>query len=142
MSKNDRQPLEYYLGLHYPFRVLAGEGGDYVVTFPDLPGCVTQADTIEEIGPMAEDARRLWIETEYEAGEEIPLPSTPAEYSGRFNVRLPKSLHRRLAEMAEDEGVSLNQLMTSLLSAGTAGQSRGRARSAPRKHAKRPARLR
>lgn len=38
------------------------------------------------------------------------------EYSGKFLVRLPKSLHRQLAEEAEREGVSLNQWITAILS--------------------------
>lgn len=120
MTTDAREPLDYYIGLNYPFQVIASEGGDFVVLFPDLPGCMTQVESIEEIGPMAEDARRLWITSEYEDGESIPLPSMPEEYSGRFNVRIPKSLHRRLAEAADREGVSLNQLVLSLLSRGEA----------------------
>ncbi len=52
------------------------EGG-YVIVFPDLPGCMTQVESLEEVGPAAEEIRALWIETEYEAGEEIPPPSYP-----------------------------------------------------------------
>jgi predicted RNase H-like HicB family nuclease len=105
------------------------EGG-YVVRFPDLLGCVTQAETIEEIGAMAEEARVLWIETEYEAGEEIPLPSQSPDYSGRFNLRLPKSLHARLAESAERDGVSLNQYVIMLTAAGEAALASSRMRHA------------
>ena len=57
-----------------------------------------------------------WIESEYESGAAIPLPSYPEEHSGRFNVRLPRSLHRELAESAQREGVSLNQYVVMLLS--------------------------
>jgi len=46
-----------------------------------------------------------------------PLPSSDNSYSGKLLVRMPKSLHRRLAETAEREGVSLNQYIVSLLSA-------------------------
>jgi predicted RNase H-like HicB family nuclease len=118
-----RQPLDYYLGLQYPFRVDADPHGGYVIAFPDLPGCLTQADEPDEIGPMAEEARGLWIETEFEAGNEIPLPSYPLEYSGKFNLRLPKSLHAQLAQSAEREGVSLNQYVISLIAAGQASLS-------------------
>jgi len=62
-----------------------------------------------------EEARRLWLEAAYEHGDEIPLPSTEREYSGRVLVRMPKSLHRRLDEEAKAEGVSLNQYIVSLL---------------------------
>jgi predicted RNase H-like HicB family nuclease len=127
-----RRPLEEYLALQYRFQAIAEPDGGYVVVFPDLPGCLTQVETVDEIGPMAEDARRLWIETEYERGAEIPLPSYPEEYSGKFNVRIPRSLHRALAESAEQEGVSLNQYVTTLLARGDA-QMRSRTEStAPR----------
>ena len=50
----------------------------------------------------------------------IPPPSVePAEsYSGKWQLRAPKSLHRRLAERAKREGVSLNALAVTLLAEG------------------------
>ena len=60
------------------------------------------------------------METTYEDGQEIPLPRTEETYSGKFVVRIPKYLHRRLAERAAKEEVSLNQYVEALLSAGTA----------------------
>ena len=115
-----RRPLSDYLEAAYPFRVDADPDGGFVISFPDLPGCISQAETAAEIGPMAEEARQLWIETEYEAGESIPEPSFPPSFSGRFNLRLPRSLHARLAESSEREGVSLNQYVLALLAAGEA----------------------
>ena len=120
MATKIQKTLEEYLGLNYPFRVDADPDGVYVITFPDLPGCMTQVEDVGEIGAAAEEVRRLWIITEYEDAAEIPLPSYPEEYSGKFNLRLPKSLHRRLAELAEREAVSLNQLVVSFLAAGDA----------------------
>ena len=115
------EPLDHYLALEYPFNVVADPDGGYVVLFPDLPGCMTQVERLDEVGPMAEDARLLWLETTYEQGElDIPLPSYPEEYSGKFNLRLPRSLHRRLAESAERDGVSLNSYATELLGRGDA----------------------
>ncbi len=111
-----RRPLEDYLALRYPFNVIADPDGGYVVVFPDLPGCMTQVESLDELPAMAEEARRLWIETAHEQGHDIPLPSHPEGYSGKFNLRLPRSLHRSLAEAAEREGVSLNQYVLSLLS--------------------------
>jgi predicted RNase H-like HicB family nuclease len=118
--KTLRKPLDYYLALQYSFNVRAEPEGGYVALFPDLPGCMTQGETLEELVAMAEDARRGWIETEYERGNEIPLPSYTEEYSGKFNVRIPKSLHRSLAEAAEREGMSLNQYVVYVLSRGDA----------------------
>jgi antitoxin HicB len=119
MATEARQPLEYYLALDYPVNLLADPNGGYVAVFPDLPGCLTQGETLAEVAAMAEEARRLWIEVEHDRGHSIPLPSYPEEeYSGQFRVRLPKSLHRRLAESAAVEGVSLNQYVVMLLTRG------------------------
>ena len=115
MSAPADKSLEEYLALEYPFQVIASTDGGYVIRFPDLPGCVSQADDLAEIGGIAEEIRTLWIETEYEAGAAIPLPSYLEGYSGKFNLRLPQSLHRTLAESAAQEGVSLNQYVTTLL---------------------------
>ena len=86
-----------------------------MVEFPDLPGCLTQVETVEEIPEMAEEARQLWLQTALEDGQDIPLPSYPEEYSGKFVLGLPRSLHRTLAESAERDGVSLNQYVATLL---------------------------
>lgn len=116
----ERKPLSYYLSLDYPMHAVADPDGGYVAVFPDLPGCLTQAESLVELAAMANEARELWIETEYERGHDIPLPSYPEEYSGKFNLRIPRSLHRTLAEAAEREGVSLNQYVLTLLAQGHA----------------------
>lgn len=126
MAQHARQTLDEYLAREYPFHVIASRDGGYVIVYPDLPGCITQADTVEELPELAEEARRLWIEAEYEDGRDIPSPSYPEEHSGKFVVRLPKSLHRRLAEEAEQQGVSLNQHVVDLLSRGDAHSRVGR----------------
>ncbi len=113
--------LRYYLALKYPFTIIPDQEGGYTGKVDDLPGCITQGDTLEEIVEMIEDARRAWIETMYEMGEAIPTPGEVETYSGRFVVRLPKSLHRDLARVAKREGVSLNQYVTSLLSSSVHG---------------------
>lgn len=122
MNTASRVTLDDYLSLEYPFNVLVDPDGGYVIEFPDLKGCLTQADTLDEVAPMAAEARALWIEAAYEHGINIPLPSYPEDYSGKFVLRLPRSLHRRLAESAEREGVSLNQYVVMLLSGGDAEQ--------------------
>lgn len=114
-----RKPLEDYLSLQYPFVVHADPDGGYVIVYPDLPGCLSQAETLDEIPAMAEEAREGWIETEYEEGRNIPEPSHQ-EFSGKFNVRIPKSLHRALVGAASQDGVSLNQYVVMLLSSGNA----------------------
>jgi antitoxin HicB len=121
--QTERRPLNWYLNQPYPYTVVPDPEGGFVILFPDLPGCMTQVERSEEIAPMAEDARVLWIETEFELGADIPLPSGSNDYSGKFLVRVPRSLHRTLAESAEREGVSLNAYVTMLLARGV-GQER------------------
>ena len=130
--RRETKPLEYYLGLEYSFNAIADPDGGYVVVFPDLPGCMTQGDTLDEVRHMAEEARMLWIEAEYDTDPDgIPLPSYPADCGGEVSLRIPKSLHRSLAESAEAEGVSLNEYAATLLAQGDARNRRGRQASAP-----------
>ncbi len=93
------------------------EGGGYLIEFPDLPGCLSDGETIEEALANGMDAKSAWISAMREAGRPIPSPSSePSQtYSGRWVLRTPKSLHRTLAERAAHEGVSLNTLAVSLL---------------------------
>ena len=124
MSDNDimnvegRRPLAEYLAMDYPFQAVAGDNGGYVIVFPDLPGCMTQVDSLADVSPMVAEVKELWMETEYDLGHDIPLPSYPEEYSGTFNLRLSKSLHRRLAEAAARDDVSLNSYVVALLAEG------------------------
>ncbi len=115
MNTKARPTLDDALAREYPFNVIAHPDGGYVIEFPDLPGCMTQIETLDEVGPMAEEIRILWLETAYEMGNDIPMPSYPEEYSGRFVLRMPKSLHRTLAQAAEREGVSMNAYACQLL---------------------------
>ena len=74
-KKLERQPLEYYLALKYPISIYPEDEG-YTILIPDLPGCITQGETLEEAIESINEARELWIETVYtSAKKEIPLPS-------------------------------------------------------------------
>ncbi len=61
-------------------------------------------------------ARQLCVETVYDSGRYIPIPTTETDYSGKLLLRMPKYLHRRLAETSSREGVNLNQYILFLLS--------------------------
>jgi antitoxin HicB len=120
--------VKQYLELPYTIEVTKDESDEYAGWFArvvELPGCMTQADTFEELSAMIEDAMTAWIESALEDGESIPLPRSVEEYSGRFVVRIPKSLHRELVEMAEREGVSLNTFVNVALGKVT-GQSKNK----------------
>lgn len=95
------------------------EGGGYMVTFPDLPGCIADGDTVEEAVAEARDAFDAWTVAVGEDKGSIPSPKT---YSGQFVQRIPKTLHMRLAKQAANEGVSLNQLAATFLAQGLASR--------------------
>ncbi|MGN1368949.1 MAG: type II toxin-antitoxin system HicB family antitoxin [Aristaeellaceae bacterium] len=91
------------------------EEGGYVVSFPDLRGCISSGETVEQAVANANDAKRAWLSAAMEDGYEIPEPATDSEYSGQFKLRIPKSLHRQLAEHSKREGISMNQYCLYLL---------------------------
>lgn len=113
--------VDYYMELPYRMEIIPDkEEGGFIATFPDLPGCITVGDTIEEVIQNIVDAKRAWLEAELEIGAMIPEPEELKEYSGQFKLRLPKSLHKQLAEHSKSEGVSMNQYCVYLLSMNSA----------------------
>ena len=95
------------------------EGGGFMVSVPDLPGCIADGETIDEAIAEARDAFDAWVTAEMEDKGRLPAPKT---YSGQFVQRIPKTLHLRLAERAKSEGISLNQLAATLLAEGLASR--------------------
>lgn len=121
----EKKTIEYYMSLPYTVEVIHDEDG-YFAKIVELPGCMTWSDTFEELGPMIEDAMRGWVEDAFMYGDPIPEPRRRAqEFSGKVNLRMPKSLHRDLARRAEEEGVSLNQLMVTSLARSVGERGEG-----------------
>ena len=106
MSVNEYLELPYNIVVRH---INDDSGEYYFVTVQELDGCMSDGATIEEAYTNIREAMEGWIETKLEAGLNIPLPVDTGNYSGKFVVRLPKTLHRRLAIEAEKEGISLNQ---------------------------------
>jgi len=111
-----------YLDLPYgiTIRRMNDESGEYYfATVEEMPGCMSDGKTQMEALSNIREAMELWIEGKIEAGIDVPVPTTydNREYSGKYVVRLPKSLHARLALEASKEGVSLNQYTIYKLSA-------------------------
>jgi predicted RNase H-like HicB family nuclease len=104
--------VKEYLELPYHIIIqhLVDESGDYYfATVQELDGCMSHGDTYDEAFENIQEAMEGWIETKLAGGFSVPVPNTESQYSGKFVLRLPKSLHARLALEAEKEGVSLNQ---------------------------------
>jgi len=89
----------------------------WVAEVEELPGCISQGATPGEAVENVHDAMLGWISVALEDGKTIPEPYEEPEHSGRFLVRLPRSLHSELARQARHEGVSLNQFVAIALGA-------------------------
>jgi antitoxin HicB len=124
--KNAAKEVEDYLRLPYTIQIRQYEDGTFFAEVAELRGCMTEADTAEEALEMIRDAMAGWIEVALSEGLPIPEPAAEAEYSGRFLVRAPKSLHQDLVRQAKREGTSLNQMVVSILSRAAGVPAPGR----------------
>ncbi len=113
---------EYYLALNYPVIVdrLVDEGEVlYSAEIKELPGLIVYGETVSEVMEDIEVAKEEWIEVNLELGRKIPEPRPKkSEYSGRLTLRLPRTLHKEVVELSEDEGVSINQCVVQLINNG------------------------
>jgi antitoxin HicB len=91
---------------------------DFVATSLEFPGASGFGVTWEDAVADVREAILGIIEVMEEDGEPIPDPRKLESYSGRLNLRMPRSMHRNLASAADREGVSLNTLMLTHLAAG------------------------
>jgi predicted RNase H-like HicB family nuclease len=109
MNDPDRYPAEVFW---------SDEDEGFIAIAPDLPGCSAFGESEAEALAELKHAIAAWKEAATNAGNPVPPPSRPASaasYSGKFVVRMPKTMHRQLAQSAEKEGVSLNQYLITLL---------------------------
>ncbi len=117
-------PFEAYAHIVRP--LTEEEGGGFLITFPDLPGCMSDGDTIEEAIENGRDAFLGWVSVQAELKREIPKPlwnpeedrTLPLVASGKFVQRVSKTIHAQLVRQAQEEGVSLNTLVLMYITAG------------------------
>lgn len=88
------------------------EGGGYLATVPDLPGCMSDGATMREAIENLQGAIDSWVEAAEEQKRNVPEPGSSL---GQWRQRVPKSLHIALKELAQKEGVSLNALCVAFL---------------------------
>ena len=116
-EKQIGERIKQYMQLPYKIDVFPDtEEGGFAVMCPELPGCMTSVSKWEDAYPAIEDAKRCWLWAAMEEGQEIPVPQPLETYSGQFKLRVPKTLHRNLAEKAKEQGVSMNQYCVYALS--------------------------
>ena len=110
-----------YLRKPYSRILIPNEEGGYSAELLEFPGCVAQGETTDEAYKNLEDAAESWIEACQETNQEIPEPFINQGFGGKIALRLPRSLHRQAARLAERDGVSLNQYLVAAV-AGKVGE--------------------
>jgi antitoxin HicB len=120
--RNFKPPYSFAAYSHIISQLPTADGGGFLITFPDLPGCMSDGETEAEAVANGKDAFKSWVAARKDSGKQIPeplyRPDIVPEVSGKFLTRLPKSVHAKLAERAKAEGVSLNTLVLALVAEG------------------------
>ena len=99
----------------------AEEGGGYLVEYPDIPGCMSDGETIAEAIANGREALRDCLEVFRESGRKPVKPSIEA---AQWRQRLPRTLYAKLTRQAQREGVSINSFVTAII-AETVGSRQG-----------------
>ncbi len=123
----DPAALARYMGLPYTYTLLPDPDGGpgYFIQVNELPGCFSQGDSAAEASTRIREAMEAWLTVAIAHGDKIPEPGSASvadEYSGKFNVRVPRTVHKHLAEAAKREGVSLNLYVATALARSVAGR--------------------
>ena len=108
--------VEYYMQLPYAMEICEipkKEGGGIFISIPMLKGFMSDGECIIEAYENIKDAQREWITSMLERN--MPIPEPDDDYSGKFVVRIPKSLHKLLVNQSKREGISLNQYVANSL---------------------------
>ena len=101
---------------HYTYRVTwSAEDGEHVATVAEFPSLSWLAPTPGEALAGLADVVRDVLADLAASGEPIPEPLSERSYSGRFVVRVPAEVHRRLVREAAEQHVSLNRLVSDRL---------------------------
>lgn len=104
-------------------------GGGFEALFPQIArSLVGYGETQQEAVEDLVSAIPAFLEVMEESKQTLPAPEGPKEwdeFSGKFNVRVPKMLHAKLVRQAEEQGVSLNSLVQTILMSGAAALEAG-----------------
>lgn len=92
------------------------ESGSFSAEILEFPGCIAQGDTPDQAYSNLEQVAIGWIEAALDLGQEIPVPFLNQGFGGKIALRLPRSVHRQAALMAERDKTSLNQFLLAAIS--------------------------
>ena len=109
----------------YTYRVTwSEEDGKYVGLCAEFPSLSCLADTQEAALTGIRDTVKKVVQDMQSTGETIPQPLATRRYSGKFTVRVPPDVHRKLLIQAAESKVSFNRLVSAKLSEYGQGMSR------------------
>ena len=101
----------------YTYRVTwSDEDGEYVGLCAEFPGLSWLADTQESALAGIRDTVSQVIRDMQSTGEPFPQPLSTRHYSGKFTVRIPPDVHRKLQIQAAESKISFNRLVSAKLS--------------------------
>jgi predicted RNase H-like HicB family nuclease len=107
----------------YVRRLLPDPEQGYTATIQEFQGCVAEGDTADEALANLEAAAEAWLQVSLSNGREIPEPVDFDGYSGKIALRIPRSLHRQVAELSAMEGCSINQVLNTAIASYVSGKS-------------------
>ena len=97
--------------------VWSDEDEAFIGRVDEFPSLAAHGSTQEKALREIRDVVAIVLDDLAAGNEQIPVPLATREYSGKLNVRMPKTLHRRLAAESTREGVSLNNWINTKLAA-------------------------
>ena len=116
-TKNLKERVDEFAALHHTIVMRQDDEGDFVASIAELDGCVAHGQDATEALAELSSMKRLWIESCLADGKPVPLPAEEDDTlpSGKWLQRVPRTLHKKIADLAQREGVSLNQYVVSVL---------------------------
>jgi predicted RNase H-like HicB family nuclease len=109
MAATPSERIGLYLRQPYARIVVPEEDGTFRGEILEFPGCIATGDTPAEALSSLDEVARAWLDGALGHNQPIPEPVENTNFSGRLVLRLPKSLHKKAARIAQRDGVSLNQ---------------------------------
>src|ERR1700753_2809039 len=95
---NTQRAIEF-LKRPYARKLTPDVDGGFVATIQEFPGCIAEGDTADEALTRLESAAQAWIEAQLAAGQDIPPPVDVMGYSGKIALRIPRGIHKQVAQL-------------------------------------------
>jgi len=100
----------------YTRRLTPDPDGGYTANILEFPGCFAEGETADEALTNLNAAALSWLEVSLAHGRDVRDPVNFDGYSGKVALRIPRGLHQQVAELAELEECSVNQLLINAIS--------------------------